>query len=385
MIRINRQKFVLAVPYIIFPLVSIFTRIVGIDSSVTRNWIDLFWLLLLFISLMTLIINRGKNTLLNNQSVLFFTSLSLLFIGVIFFKYVFSYFKFSISYVPYFMEAKPFFYIFCASLWVIVFGHPKNEDFVEVGVWLGAILITEFIAESLIAGRIVRILGSGEINYDAFLLLISICASLEKPDRNPFHQGVLYAGILSTLSRTALGTAVLIILIFGRSGILTKIFFSGVSIVAIILSFIVRDIPIRIVSADRYWMWKVAIDMFRENPWKAVKGFPIGVGLPVKTPPALYYLWELQQRSWGLDGIFQFNFHAFWLRIAISWGVLITLVIILTLIIFIIVPFNNSRDLRGLAMLCLIGGLTMGLFYLSNVGVPLIFAFWGFSSQHLSA
>ena len=379
MIRINKQRLILSLPYVLFPIVGIVTRIADIQSALTRNWIDLTWFVILVISISAFFINRGKDGPLDNRSIAIVIAFSLLILGIFLLKYGISYINHSVSYIPYLMEAKPFFYLLSASIWVIAFGAPENEDFVRVGVWLGLIIILEFVIESFLAGRIVRILGSGEINYDASLLLISICASLVGKRYKPVHQLILYLAVVITFSRTALATAILIIFFFSSVNIAIKLLFSGVSLSSIILSFVIRDLPITIISADRYWMWKTAILLFAENKWRLLWGWPIGVSLPVSIPPALDYLWITQQQNWGLDGIYQFNFHAFWLRIAISWGIPITILMLLLIAAILIFPGRIFRDLKGIALFCLIGGLTMGLIYLSNVSVPLILAFWSFS------
>jgi hypothetical protein len=87
--------------------------------------------------------------------------------------------------------------------------------------------------------------------------------------------------------------------------------FSGVTLSSIILSFLIKDLPIKIVSADRYWMWETTILLFAENKWRLLRSWQISVSLPVSIMPALDYFWKTQQQKWGLDGISQFNFHAF--------------------------------------------------------------------------
>jgi hypothetical protein len=84
-------------------------------------------------------------------------------------------------------------------------------------------------------------------------------------------------------------------------------------------------------------------------------------------------LWDLQQNAWGLSGVFAYNFHSFWLRSALTWGLAAQAALLAAL------GYAAWRlrhgPVRGLAVLALVMGMTMGLFYLSNVAVPLYLAF----------
>jgi hypothetical protein len=181
----------------------------------------------------------------------------------------------------------------------------------------------------------------------------------------------LLIGLLVTLSRTTLATTVIILVLFSHYSLGTKLAFGLLASIAIVYSFLVRDLPLQLVSADRYWMWRSGIELFQKNPQASLIGFPLNEVLPVEIPPALDWLWKDQQQSWGLSGIHPFNFHAFWLRIAISWGVPITILIGLGLI-SLSMRKKFSALVRSLSVLVLIQGITMGVFYLSNVSIPLI-------------
>ncbi len=116
------------------------------------------------------------------------------------------------SFYPYLMDLKPLFYFLVSLLWIAAFDKPSKEDFVRFGVWLSMIIVLDLIIESINAGQFTRAYGSGEINYDACLLLISLCASLgtDREQKNT----IIYLGLLFALSRTALVSFFFLIIMF---------------------------------------------------------------------------------------------------------------------------------------------------------------------------
>jgi hypothetical protein len=264
---------------------------------------------------------------------------------------------------------------------IYAIGLPSRNQFIRHGTWLSVIMVADIFVESLLEGRITRPLGSGEINYDASLLLISLCMTLDYKEAKRTQIIWLLVGLLATLSRTTLATTMIILILFSRYRLGIKLAFGVLASAAIIYSFLVRDLPLQLVSADRYWMWHSGIELFQENPQRSLIGFPINEGLSVEIPPALDWLWRDQQQSWGLSGIHPYNYHSFWLRIAISWGIPITILIGLGLA-YLSMRKRFTTLLRSLMVLVMIQGLTMGVNYLSNVSIPLILGIaLGFSAS----
>ncbi len=143
-----------------------------------------------------------------------------------------------------------------------------------------------------------------------------------------------------------------------------------------IVSFETRSLPIAgIENIDRYWMWNSAIKLFTEQPWNMFFGFPIGKALPVQVPASLAWLWDKQAQDYSLSGVYPFNFHAFWLRLAISWGLIVSLVVFYCLIRMMI-QNKYSVFLKSVILIIILQGFTMGLFYLSNVSLPLLLSIY---------
>ena len=120
-------------------------------------------------------------------------------------------------------------------------------------------------------------------------------------------------------------------------------------------------------------MWLSTINLFINHPSNMFFGFPVGVSLPIILPPSpdMVTHWYNQSAAWRIEGIYPFHMHAFWLRIAITWG-FPAAIIMISGIGYIILQRNNAA--RGLCLLLLVEGLAMGVFYLSNVAIPLFIA-----------
>lgn len=364
------QVLPLLIAYIAYPIINIFLRVNELDFS--RNWIDILWILFGYFAI-TIILFKGrisswhKGRFLVGISFFFFFMLALM-------RFITPFFRNSVDIIPYLMEVKPVFYLSFAFLWTSAFGALKESQFVRIGAFLGLIVVVDFLLESYIAGFIVRPRGSGEINYDACLLLISLCMTWGREKPKASAVVCILLGLVMTLSRTALASAILLTLFFGLYKKRSKVLVFVLFLAFIIYSFQIRELPLdSLQSMDRYWMWKTAIELLRENPLQALIGFPLGMPLPVDVYDEISWLWNFQAEGWNISGVFPFSFHSFWLRIAISWGVIITfLLLVVTLVVFLGKRFSIIA--RSMAMLILFEGLTMGLFFLSNVGIPLMLA-----------
>lgn len=357
--------------YILYPIVNISCRLTNIQLF--NNWIDVIWAMLLSISILNILL-RPRFTI--NRLVIVLIMLVIIFIYLhISLNLVFN----QIEAIPLFMELKPFFYILFGWIWIKAWGIPDEKKFIIWGAWLGLILIVDLIVESSINHRIVKIMGSGEINYDACLLVISSCFFIANKSlaskKNFVKIGLIFLGLLASLSRTGLIIEVLIFIIFWQSSLVIKLIPSATAMAAVVVSFLVRNLPLSLLSGDRYWMWRTATILFLNHPIQFLLGFGVQT-LPVIIPPQLSYLWvELQQTGWGLSGIYAYNFHSFWLRFISSWGLLATLPLILLLGYF-LVSRNCPRLLRLLSLVFIMEGVTMGVIYLGNVAVPLLIAIY---------
>lgn len=360
----------LLLTYMAFPAVNIFFNL--LDRDITRNWIEVFWFALAALALIVILFNgkvrmKKKNWLLITASVLLILVFAVINLIVPFINH-------SVIMTPYIMEAKPVIYFLIAMLWLLAFGPLRPEDFLKWGAVLGFLMLATFSIESVIKGSPVRPVGTGEPNYEACLLLISLCMGFGIKAKRAWIFWIVI-GILATMSRTALMTLASMVFIFGKLRFRSKVFFTLLLGAFFVLSFILRDLSLEgVQSVDRYWMWATGLSLLWDNPAQALIGFPAGVALPVDIPPMLEWLWSSQSEGWSVNGVFPFNLHAFWLRAAVTWGI-IAVFAMLAFLSFITLHRKNPVLLRSLALLVILEGMTMGLFYLSNVAIPLMLAF----------
>ncbi len=362
--KIGMMPIVLA--YVAYPVVNIASRVAGLN--VPRNWIDIVWLCLALCS--AIVLTQRKVHIRNSIEIQITLFLFVLLATV---KAGFSLFD-DPEAIAYLMEVKPLLYLGVALLIRSAFGLTDRRHFVAAGKWLAYIAVIDFLMESLAAGRFIKPLLSGEPNYDACLLLVSFALAMNPADRSrKVNTTIIALGILATLSRTTLVALVFITFLFGKLRPVTKLSIGLLATGFVVFSFQVRELGLMDVEdMDRYWMWVSAFNLLQGQLGSALFGYPIGVALPVNVPQALEWLWESQQEGWGIQGIYPFNFHAFWLRLTISWGTT-GLFIVLTVLLWIWTRRQNAES-RSLVVILLFQGLTMGLFYLSNVAIPLYLA-----------
>jgi hypothetical protein len=267
------------------------------------------------------------------------------------------------------MELKPCLYLIFTFLWINRFGVPRPDDFVRFGTYLSAITAAEFIILSLAAHSLTRPWLGGEPNYEACLLLLSFVVAVNSTKWRK-QLFIIGAGILLTFSRTAQTTAVLLAIVAGGLGLASKVFVAVAAAVGIAVSIWVRSLGTDVSGGDRFYMWSVASRMFAHDPLGFVVGFQLGVPLEAEVPKQLAALWQEQSTTIGVGGVYAFNFHSMWIRLIISWG-MITVIPLVAMLLFWSIR-NRSKLVLSAIIIIFIEGMTMGVFYLSNVAVPLL-------------
>ncbi len=365
------KRLPIVIAYFLFPVINILTR--DMNYAINRNWIDVAWMIMFFVSLLLAALNNRLKLQIKRPMLVF----SLVIINWTFVHYFYNLAVNQTELVPLIQETKPFLYVLFVLFWLKIWGSPKGDYFIDGGVVLGLILTVEFVVESFLAHQYIRVSGSGEINYDAMLLVVSSCFLINQgkfwSQKSFWRWMVILLGLFISLSRTALATEMILWFMFMNICPVIKIAVIALSVVGVFLSFNVRDLSFVYISMDRYWMWTSALGMFLANPIQALLGFGIQP-LPVTIPAQLMYLWiDLQQTAWGLSGIYAYNFHSFWLRFGISWGA-IGIVLLVLLIVYLLVSYRQSKLVLYLIIVFTLEGLTMGTVYLSNVGIPFMLA-----------
>lgn len=357
----------LALCYGLYPLLMNASNALGL--GVPRNVIDLAWLLLAAWAAMLLTVERSRLPLWWPAA-----AAAIAVAAVV--RFAPAAWAGGIYPAPLVMELKPLLYLALAGLLWLAGCRPKPEDFVRWGSLLAGLLTLDLIAQSLLAGTVARPYGSGEINYDAALLVIALCMGLRASTigRDALLVGV---GILASLSRTGLACLVVILAVQGmrRKNPLVLV---GIALAlgGVAMSFYARGLPMSgdvLAGMDRYWMWLAGVELLTAHPWSLLTGFLPGVPLPADIPPAVAALWSTQAQDWRAVGVFAFNFHACWLRLAITWGLPgLAAWSALLLVPAWRLPRAGLEATLALALL----GTTMGLVYLGNVAIPLLLALW---------
>ncbi|MFO7596256.1 MAG: O-antigen ligase [Desulfocurvibacter africanus] len=354
----------LVMAYVTYPLSMTVAR--QAEWALPRNWIDGFWLLW-GLGCMFVVLARSHGGPRFSHAR---TLLMLLLALALLLRFGPIWFQEGPELAAWLMELKPFFYLALAVLAIAAGGTPASKHFLHAAAALAVLILLDFALSSLAAEAVVRPQGSGEINYDAALMLAGLCMGLTQ--RAPALKALVLAGILASMSRTTLLATGLVVLTCWPGLSFPRRFVLSVALLAgIILAFSLRGLSGDGLSElDRYWMWSAGVDLLRDQPLQALIGFAPGRPLPVDVPAALWELWRDQARQTGAPGVHAYNFHSFWLRLAVSWG-LTTMLAVLALFLNLL---RRSTQARGLGLLLLVQGLTMGLFYLSNVAPVLLLA-----------
>lgn len=373
MILGNIKNLHVYVVYVVFPVVMIFSRAVSPDF-ISRVWLDIFFVFLFLLSLLVVLI-KGKAVRIFHEGKALHLFVSCILFLVIFIKFVTSGVMYGsgLSIIPALMEFKPVFYILASLVGIMAFGYPSFKAYVSSGLILSVLILVSVLLESLSVGHLVRSHGSGEINYDGFLILMSFILSVysRNIDCRKSVQILLFLGLLLTMSRTVLAVSVLCFFLVGRHSLYKKICIMLAAVFVIYLSFVLRDLPINnFQSMDRYWMWHSAVVYVWGDPSVLIFGFPPGLPHNIDIPPNLQWLWNNQSEGWGVIGIYSFHFHAMWLRVLITWGVMGVFVVL----IFVVHGFFYSKNnvIKALMIAVSVSSLTMGVFYVSTISIPLI-------------
>ena len=361
--------------YIIFPVVMIINRAVT-DEYFSRNWIDVAFIGWMLLAIASLIIKKRAFRVFSVDSIVLSCFLCTLCLAT-FLKFILIPVLFSIelAYIPAMMEFKPIFYLAVAVIGVAAFGLPNDDVFIKAGMILSVMIFLSVVLESVDQGRLVRAHGSGEMNYDGFLVLISFFFAIYSRDvkSRRLVQGCLFAGLLLSMSRTALFSVVLCFFLVGKIDLRKKLALALCAILVMYVSFSVRNLPLNdIQSMDRYWMWYSAFDYISKTPSVLLFGLTPGVPIDVDTPLRLQWLWNSQSVGWGITGVYPFHLHAMWLRVLVTWGV-----VGVSIALFLVAKayFSSRSDVvKALMIAVSVSSMTMGVFYVSNIDLPLLLA-----------
>jgi len=353
--------------YLLFPVSNLAAELAG--SQLWRSWIDVAWVGLAIAAVIRHAAeHKGAKPELRIGPGLALASVAMIWLA-------WSATSGEAPSVTAAMEAKPFFYLLIALLFTRAFGLPTQHLYCRFGTALAIVLLIETVARSALAGTIVRPVGSGEVNYDAALLCLSLVFALSHRELTLVHGPVIFLGLLVSFSRTSLLAASGVLLFASTIPTTLRLVMAGMAASAGIMSFVVRGLELGVLeNMDRYWMWAVGVEYLLNHAWSHAAGVVPGAPIDVDIPQYLADLWLAQQERLNVDGIFPFHFHAMWLRLAIGWGWGVAALIALWLAYQAFVRRFRSQMAQPYGVAFLVFGLTMGLLYLSNVAVPYLLA-----------
>ncbi|MEQ1837228.1 MAG: hypothetical protein ABL858_02635 [Candidatus Nitrotoga sp.] len=339
------------------------------NSPINRNWVDVCWGVF---TLFAALVMAGRFAMHQKVGVSRFAyKLSLILLAAYLLRFsVPLLHSNNIQWFPLAMEIKPVFYLLIALVLTSALRQIDDSIFLNYACVLAVYLVGELLLKSLVEGTLVRPFGSGEVNYDAALLVIAlVIAYTSKQKVSQWQMNLVWFGLLITFSRTSVITAVIVHLCVRKTHFSTLILLLLVSS-SFVLSFLLRDLSLtEVESIDRYLMWVTAIDFIDSDYWGSAFGVFPGNGLmSIDVPPALQWLWDRQGDMLGISGVYAFYFHSALLRLTITWGWVPVLMALLWGI-YMILSRRISMRLKLLIITTTLLSLTMGVFYLSNVGV----------------
>lgn len=348
---------------LIVPLLLIFNNSLGFFEG--RSFLGIIIIILVLIKLVGVVVYSDKYMISFHSALLasFFSLLVLLK-----FSPPLSANYFAIN--PLLMEFKPIFIL--VSSFVILWGVSFDRKSIYrcvyiVSISLSVIFILDALVSSYMSGALKRATHTGEINYEAMILLVSICFLLNREKAFDWKLLLVILGVMATMSRTAVIALTFVFFISNRVSFPLKLLIASLSVPVFFASAYSRGLsPVDVESIDRFWMWTLALEIFRTNPFKSVfLGYSPYVPLPAVTIPD-QLSWMQTHFMGGKEGVYPFMFHSFWLRIAATWGMFVAFSVALYLIF---IMFKKRGLVASLSIVILLQGMTMGVFYISHAGM----------------
>lgn len=359
--KISINDYPIKLLFYVFPFISIISFFIGIRIV---NY-DIFWIaFFLFI-----IINCRKFKIIKGHYYFLLTILLLTFIKYIipipFIKDIYA--------KALIMDAKWIIYLIISILWVNRFGFPNISVIYKGGIFFAKLYILFSIYIFLVYGFDRRFGILNEANYDGFMILIPFCFIQEMKGTKKEYL-IFIIATLCTLSRT--GIACLLIITFYQI-LKTKpyyiIFAFPLLLLAVAGAFMLRG-GHSSNNLDRFLFFAQAYMFFSENGLSSIcLGSIPGKSLDMSIIPAFQWHIDTFENMHNIKGIFPFYFHSAYLRIALTWGLPITLITITAIIL----TFFKSPTigLKKLCILILIQSISLSTLTLANVSILLFLTF----------
>ncbi|MUL16628.1 hypothetical protein [Aliivibrio fischeri] len=280
----------------------------------------------------------------------------------------------TIYYFPVIAEFKPIFFLFFGMVIIETSKKISLKDFADLGCVFSTFVIIDLIIRYALFGEL-RPGVLSESNYDGFLILICFCAAINVDAYSKLRLLLMVIATLATMSKTGI---ICLLVIFAIDNIerfkVRKVFIMLlISLPAVyLIGERISNID-NILSIDRFVMWTSFITLFGELSFIDIL-FGTTPGIPLRLYDD-YLSWFVinQSESNGALGLHAFNYHSFYIRYFLSYGLLL----LILLICFLIRMSLKNKFLRYITIIVFLQSFSLGTFYLSTVSLPLLIAYRG--------
>lgn len=352
--------------FYILPVLSVFTQLL---LNIRPNY-EVVWGIL---PILIIIFAKGK---LNKY---IFKALCVITILIIC-KYIIPiFYTDNIVWRAWLMDIKWLYYLIIGLLWIGYFGAIDSKSIIKGGTFFCWVYISFIILMTLKTGHLSRA-NSGlldECNYDCFLILIPFCYIYQNKYYNrkqilPFILAVL----MSTSKTGVMALGIIMIYPFYKKSkfkILYLVIIGIITIVWLYIFFIQRGIT-DIDRVDRAVFFAQFFKYISQASfWDVIFGYFPGRPMSISIMDAfVWYIGEFEGLN-NIVGCYPFYFHSTYMRIAIVWGMPLTLLLIFWLIR--LVKKSNYLPLRNLALLMLLESISLSSLSLVNVSIIFIMTF----------
>lgn len=378
----NIPRRILVLSYFTIPVLA-FTYKYYLGNHYTKYIYDFLFLLLILLSICALFM-RSKIINLKSGAILIIGSYAAMHMLLILFFNFTTQSSQTFYLMPFLMEAKLPLYLIFIGLFSIFVKKLSHDDFVLVSYFLSYLIIADFAFRFLFFDGLPRPSVISESNYDGMLVLLGLCSLFTKKNAPYFQRHYIVFGIATIATMSKTGIAVFLALSFIKffNKRYAKYFLALIPLLALSI-FVVSSRLSQIDDfsrLDRFLMWYSYFDLVKNSsPLEVLFGFPAGHSLKDNDNYINWFI-QYQGSKVNADGLHAFIFHSFWLRISTTYGLLFSILIFSYLLRLILKPAPYNY----FAVLILLQGFSMGVFYNTVNVIPLVF-YWAMlfnSNEH---
>lgn len=340
--------------FCIFPFVSIFAKLMGLGML---NY-DVFWVLAFCLSCMPI-------PRMHSRFHEMFVVLSVLLL----FKYFFPLIVYeNIVYKAWLMDIKWLLYLLFCIFWISKHGNPDCEKIYKYSLFFSYIYILFTIFRYIVLKEDVSRDGIlMEANYDGFMILMGFCFfdSFKKKKTDFF---IFFVATLCTMSRTGLiAFFIMIMFRYLRKNVLYIIPLVPILLFAAEYAMLVRGVD-SASHLDRFVYFEQAYRYFQNTDiYSILLGNTPGKAIKMHVIPEFEWNVSNFENMRNLKGVFPFMFHSVYLRLALTWGIIVPI----AYACFFVYHFFKSkgRHFQLFCLLTIIQSISLSTMTLQNVSV----------------